>query len=230
MVHGRLQVDMIITQQKPLQELLKYLKKAEKIFLIGCGECSTTCKTGGEEQVLGLKSALEKAGHFITGWAVPDAPCIAAQVRMIFAKKLKEIREADSIMVLSCGLGAQSVKENDRFAKPVHIACDTLFMGAINKEGAFREKCSACGECVLDMTGGICPITLCAKGILNGPCGGSNKGKCETDRDMDCAWALIYNELKKEDRLDLMRAFQPPKDHSKTNKPRRLTLAASLPA
>lgn len=218
---------MIITKQKPLDEILRYIKTGEKVFLLGCGECSTTCKAGGEEEVLGIKKELEKRGITITGQAIPEAPCIAAKVRGEFAKHIKEIKEADSILVLACGLGAQSVKENDRFAKIVHIACDTLFMGAIDKEGAFKEKCSACGECVLELTGGICPITLCAKGILNGPCGGVNKGKCEVDKERDCAWVLIYNELKKQGNLDYFKKIQPPKDYSKANKPRQLKLTAS---
>ena len=221
---------MIITKRKPLAEILKYIKKAEKVFLVGCGECSTTCKSGGEEEVLVIKKELEDNGITITGWMVPEAPCVAAKLRGEFAKHLKEIKDADSILVLACGLGAQSVKENDRFAKIVHIACDTLFMGAVDKEGVFKEKCSACGECVLELTGGICPITLCAKGILNGPCGGTNKGKCEVDKERDCAWVLIYNELKRQGNLDYFKEIQPPKDHSKANKPRQLPANTPSPS
>ncbi|MCM8781463.1 MAG: methylenetetrahydrofolate reductase C-terminal domain-containing protein [Candidatus Omnitrophica bacterium] len=218
---------MIIAKLKPLAEILKYIKQGEKLFLVGCGECATTCKSGGEEEVLAIKKALEKEGITITGYTVPEAPCVAAKLRGEFAKHQREIKDADSMLVLACGLGAQSVKENDRFAKVVHIACDTLFMGAVDKEGVFKEKCSACGECVLELTGGICPITLCAKGILNGPCGGANKGKCEVDKERDCAWVLIYNELKKQGNLSRLREIQPPKDYSKTNKPRQLNQALS---
>lgn len=221
---------MIITKQKPLAEFLQYIKKGEKVFLVGCGECSTTCKSGGETEVLGIKKELENQGIIITGWTVPEAPCVAAKVRGEFAKHLKEIKEADSILVVACGLGAQSVRENDRFSKAIHIACDTLFMGEVDKEGFFKERCSACGECVLELTGGICPITLCAKGLLNGPCGGVNKGKCEVDKERDCAWVLIYNELKKQGNLKYFSQIQPPKDYSKTNKPRELKLTASSPA
>jgi len=221
---------MIITKQKPLKELLQYIKKGEKVFLVGCGECSATCKTGGETEVLAIKKELEGQGIVITGWAMPDAPCIAAKIKVEFAKHLKEIKDADSILVLACGLGAQSARENDRFSKVVHIACDTLFMGEIDKEGVFKERCSACGECVLELTGGICPITLCAKGLSNGPCGGVNKGKCEVDKDRDCAWALIYNELKRQNKLEHLKKIQPPKDHSKMNKPRQLRLPVSSPA
>jgi len=217
---------VIITKQKPLQEILQHIRKGEKVFLVGCGECSTTCKTGGEDEVAAVKQALEKEGVAITGWAVPKAPCVAAQIKTEFARHMKEIKEADSILVLACGLGSHSVRENDRFSKIIHVACDTMFMGEVDKDGVFRERCSACGECVLELTGGICPITLCAKGLLNGPCGGVNKGKCEVDKERDCAWVLIYNELKKQGKLDYLKRTQPPKDHSKMNKPRQLNLAS----
>ncbi|MFA4842929.1 MAG: methylenetetrahydrofolate reductase C-terminal domain-containing protein [Candidatus Omnitrophota bacterium] len=218
---------MIITKKKPLDELLKHIKKGEKVFLVGCGECSATCRTGGEPEVLAIRKEMEANGITITGFAIPSAPCVAAKIKAEFARHLKEVKEADSILVLACGLGAQSVRENDRFGKVVRIACDTLFMGEIDKEGVFKERCSACGECVLELTGGICPITLCAKGLLNGPCGGVNKGKCEVDKERDCAWVLIYNELKRQGKLERLKEIQPPKDYSKMNKPRQLTLPAA---
>jgi len=215
---------MIITKQKDFKEILKNLEGAKSIFLIGCGECSTTCKTGGEEEIKKIKEALEKEGKTITGYAIPSAPCIAAKVKLELAKSRKAIESSDAMLVLACGLGAQSVKENSRIEKPIHIACDTLFMGAIDASGVFLEKCSACGDCVLELTGLICPLTRCPKSLLNGPCGGQNKGKCEVDKDRDCAWILIYNELKKNNKLDLMRGITPPKDHSKTGKPRTVKL------
>ena len=234
---------MIITKQKDFKEILKYLEGANKIFLIGCGECSTTCKTGGEEEIKKVREALEKEGKVVTGYAVPEAPCIAAKVKLELAKNRKTIESSDAVLVLACGLGIQSVKENLRSAppsvspgagsrqcvsdggnKPVHVGCDTLFMGAIDSGGVFLEKCSACGDCVLELTGLICPITRCSKSLLNGPCGGQDKGKCEVDKNRDCAWILIYNELKKQNRLDLLRKIKPPKDHSKIAKPRELRL------
>lgn len=215
---------MIITKQKEFKEILKYLGDEKKIFLIGCGECSTTCKTGGEDEIKKVKEYLEKEGRQITGWCVPEAPCIAAKVKLELSKHRKEIESSDSILVMACGLGIQSVKENLRVARTVHVGCDTLFMGAIDSNGVFLEKCSACGDCVLELTALICPITRCAKGLLNGPCGGQDKGKCETDKTRDCAWILIYNELKKQNKLNLLKEKRPPKDYSKTSKPRQLTL------
>lgn len=215
---------MIITKQKELKEILKYLEGEKKIFLIGCGECSTTCKTGGEEDAKKIKELLEKEGKVVTGYCVPEAPCVAAKVKLELAKNRKLIEASDAILVLACGLGIQSVAENLRIDKKVHVGCDTLFMGAINSAGTFMEKCSACGDCILDLTALICPVTRCAKGLLNGPCGGQNKGKCEVDKERDCAWILIYNELKKQGKLHLLKEKLPPKDHSKSSKPRQLTL------
>lgn len=216
---------MIITKQKEFKEILKYLAGEDKIFLIGCGECSTMCKTGGEDDVKKIKDALEKDGKIVTGYSVPTAPCIAAKVKLELAKHKETVESSDAILVLACGLGIQSVKENLRTEKPVHVGCDTLFMGAIDSSGVFLEKCSACGDCILELTGLICPITRCPKSLMNGPCGGQDKGKCEVDKEKDCAWVLIYNELKKENKLGLLEEIKPPKDHSKITKPGRHAVA-----
>lgn len=215
---------MIITKQKELKEILKFLEGENKIFLIGCGECSTTCKSGGEEEIKKIKELLEKEGKAVTGYCVPEAPCVAAKVKMELAKSRKTIEVSDAILVLTCGLGIQSIKENLRVEKPVHVGCDTLFMGQLDSNNTFLEKCSACGDCVLELTGLICPITRCAKSLLNGPCGGQDKGKCEVDKDKDCAWILIYNEMKKQNRLNLLKETRPPKDHSKSTRPRQLKI------
>jgi len=215
---------VIITKQKELKEILKYLGREKKIFLIGCGECSTTCKTGGEEEVKNMITLLEKEGKVVTGYSIPSAPCVAAKVKLEIAKHRKAIESSDAILVLACGLGIQSVKENMRVKKPVHVGCDTLFMGAVDAGGSFLERCSACGDCVLEITGAICPVTRCSKGLINGPCGGQDKGKCEIDKDMDCAWILIYNELKAQGKLDLLKEKRPARDYSKSSKPHHLKL------
>ena len=215
---------MIITKQKRLKDIIRYLCDEKKIFLVGCGECSTTCKTGGEDEVKNIKEALEKEGKVVTGYSIPSAPCVAAKVKLELAKHKKTIESSDAILVLACGLGIQSVKENIRIQKPIHVGCDTLFMGAIDSSGSFLERCSACGDCVLELTGSICPITRCAKSLINRPCGRQNKGKCVADQNRDCAWILIYNELKKQGKLSLLKEKRPPRDHSKSSKPRQLTL------
>jgi hypothetical protein len=172
-----------------------------------------------------MKELLEKEGKLVTGYCIPESPCVAAKVKLELAKNRKAIESADAILVLACGLGIQSVKENLRVGRPVHVGCDTLCMGATDSSGAFLEWCSGCGDCVLELTNLICPVTRCPKSLLNGPCGGQDKGKCEVDKNNDCAWVLIYNELKKKNKLHLLKEIHPPKDHSRTTKPRKLILA-----
>jgi ferredoxin len=215
---------MIITEQKPIPEILESLKEYKKIFLVGCGECAATCKTGGEPELVKMKQLLEEQGKTVLGVCLPSAPCIAAQIKTELAKNIKTLREAEAILVLACGLGAQSVKDNDRIGLAVFPACNTLFGAVLDAQGNFYEKCSLCGECVLDITGGICPITLCAKGLLNGPCGGMDKGKCEVDKEQDCAWVLIYKELEKRKKLGLLKEIRKAKDFKKTTKPHKLIM------
>jgi ferredoxin len=215
---------MIITEQKSLQEILQGLKEYKKVFLVGCGECATTCKTGGKDELLKMQQELEKHGKTILGICIPDAPCVASQIKTEFAKNMKALKEAEAILVLACGLGVQSVKDNDRIGLAVLPGCNTLFGAVMDAQGNFYEKCSLCGECVLDITGGICPLTLCPKGLLNGPCGGVDRGKCEVDKDKDCAWVLIYKELEKKKKLNNLKEIQPAKDFKKTTKPHKLVM------
>lgn len=216
---------MVITQQKKFEEILKALGDFKKIFIVGCGDCAATCKTGGEPEVLDMKKRLEEAGKIVTGYVVPEAPCVAAQLASAFAKNRKALEEADGILVLACGGGTQSVGVNNRPGKRAISGCDTLFIGYVDKAGVeLGEYCSACGDCILNETGGICPITRCTKGLLNGPCGGSDKGKCEVDKERDCAWALIFEALKKEGSVHLMKEVKPPKDFSKTTRPHKVIL------
>jgi hypothetical protein len=118
----------------------------------------------------------------------------------------------------------QSVKDNDRFGLEVFPGCNTSFAAVMDSQGNFNEKCSMCGNCVLDITSGICPVTLCPKGLLNGPCGGMNKGKCELDQDKDCAWVLIFKEAQKGEKLERFKKINPPKDFNKTTKPHNLVV------
>jgi len=215
---------MIISRQKPLDELLSSLKEYNKIFLVGCGECATTCKSGGEEEVLKMKKDLEKAGKIITGYCVPSAPCVAAKLKTELAKNLKSLRQSKAVLVLACGLGVQSFKDNDRLDLAVFPGCDSIFGAVMDAQGNFFEKCSMCAECVLDETAGICPITLCPKGLLNGPCGGMNKGKCEVDNENDCAWVLIYKALEKNKKLESLKEIRAPKDFKKSLRPHKLIM------
>ena len=215
---------MIISQQKPLDELLVNLKEYNKIFLVGCGECAATCKSGGQPELLKMKADLEAQGKTVLGMCLPSAPCVAAQIKTELAKNMQALRDSEAILVLACGLGVQSVKDNDRLGLAILPANNTLFGAVMDAQGNFYEKCSMCAECVLDETAGICPITLCSKGLLNGPCGGMNKGKCEVDSERDCAWVLIYKELEKKKKLESLKEIRPPRDFKKSGKPHKLIM------
>ena len=205
---------MIITQQKPLDEIQRMLKPYKKIFVIGCGTCSTTCQTGGEDQVKEMVKKLEDKK--IVGTMVVESPCDARLLKKDANKHKEEIAEADAILCMSCGAGVQDIVDN---LGKVSIPClDTKFIGKIERIGQFYERCRACGDCVLWDTGGICPIVRCPKGMLNGPCGGMFDGKCEVGGyKNDCAWVLIYDRLNKLGMLDLISDYKAPRDNSKLN-------------
>lgn len=202
---------MIITEQKPMEEILEMIKPHHKLFIVGCGTCSTSCQTGGEEEV---KEMAEKLGERVNGWAMVEDPCDLRLNRRDLRGHKKELAESDAVLVMACGAGVQTV--NDFTEKITLPALNTLFIGQTERLGKFHDMCQACGDCILDETGGICPLTRCAKGLLNGPCGGQVDGKCEVgDYVNECAWIQIYERLEEQDRLDLFTEFRPPRDFSK---------------
>ena len=214
---------MIIQKQKPFEEILGYLEGEKKVFIFGCADCATACKVGGEDELAEMKKKLEGQGFEVTGTYVLDTACLTGEVR----KRGKELKEkldaADSALVLACGTAAQTV--GDTLNIIAHPGADSLFIGNVERLGKYTEKCSACGKCILEETGGICPVTRCAKGLLNGPCGGYSKdGKCEVDPDQDCAWLLIYERLGERGKLDWMETVKDAKDQSITSasSPRKL--------
>ena len=202
---------MIITKKKPNEEIDEMIAPFEKLFVVGCGTCATKCMTGGEEQV---NEIVERLGERVVGYQVVEEPCDKRLNRRDLREYKKKIEAADAVIVMSCGVGVQAIA--DYADKVVIPATDTMFMGETERFGIFHNRCYACGDCILDETGGICPITRCAKGLLNGPCGGFVEGKCEVGGyEEDCAWTLIYNRLKDQDRLELFTKFRPPRDYSK---------------
>jgi len=204
---------MIIQKQKDFEKILESLKGEKRIFIFGCADCATACKVGGEEEVAAMKEKLEQQGFEIVGTYVLDTACLTGEVRKR-GKELKEqLDQCDSALILACGTAVQTV--GDTLGIVVHPGADSLFMGNVVRLGKYEEKCSACGECILEETGGICPLTRCAKGLMNGPCGGYSKdGKCEVDPDQDCAWLLIYERLKERGRLDWLESVKEAKNHS----------------
>lgn len=210
---------MIIQKQKSFEDILEALGDEQKIFIFGCADCATACKTGGEEELADMKTRLEDAGKTVTGTVVADTACMRGEVRKKAAEFAEQIDAADGVLVLACGTGVQTI--GDLTGKSTHTGVDALFIGETVRQGKYIEKCSACGQCILEDTGGICPVTRCSKGLLNGPCGGySEDGKCEVDPEKDCAWILIYERLKETGRLDKMREVQGAKDYSTAGKAR----------
>jgi hypothetical protein len=206
-----------ITKQKPIEEIEQQLEDIEKVYVIGCGTCATMTKTGGREEVLDMKESLQEMGKVVTGWTVIPTACDEMTGATI-KENNGAIQGADCLLVMSCALGVQ--KAGSHNGKPVIPALDTLFIGMEEEPGYFHEACDQCGHCVLGYTAGICPITACHKGLLNGPCGGTNNGKCEIDKEKDCAWTLIYRRLKEQDRLDVMKRYQPPRNSQIVPRPR----------
>jgi len=212
---------VIISEQKPLPEILKSLEGEQRIFLVGCKGCAEACYTGGEAQVLEMKQKLEEEGKTIVGYSVVDFLCDKALVKFRLKAHEEEIIGADSLLVMTCGIGVQATAKV--VDKVTHPACNTISVGGARGEWRGEERCLECGECLLDYTGGICPLTACTKSLINGPCGGAKDGKCEFEPETrDCGWHLIYERLKKLNQLDKMRIMLGAKDYSKMRPPPHL--------
>jgi len=207
-----------ITRQKPFSEVMQLLERFNRVFIIGCGTCATMARTGGRDEVLEMKNRLQETGKLVTGWTVIPTAC--DEMTGETARENEEaIKNAGCSLVMACALGVQRVNSYLN-SKPVIPALDTLFIGMEETPGTFYEACAQCGQCVLGETAGICPLTACNKGLLNGPCGGTNNGKCEVDKEKDCAFTLIYRRLKEQGRLDLMRKYHPPRNYQTVPRPR----------
>ncbi len=206
-----------ITKQKTFEEIEQQLNGFDRVYVAGCGTCATMTKTGGREEVLNVKEHLQALGKLVTGCTVIPTAC-DEMTEAAIKENNGAIQNANCVLVMACALGVH--KLSTYVDKPVIPALDTLFIGIEDSPGCFQEVCVQCGQCILGQTAGICPLTACHKGLLNGPCGGTNDGKCEVDKEKDCAWTLIYQRLEKQDRLDLMRKHQSPRDYNVVLKPR----------
>ena len=204
---------MIVSEQKPWEEIIGYLEGENKVFILGCNGCAQASGTGGPVQVEEMKVKLEAAGKRVTGAKVIDFLCQKALVKSGLRARTGQVQAADSILVMTCGIGIQAVAA--AVNKVCHPACNTVSLGGSRGEWEGSERCMECGECLLDYTGGICPLTACTKGLINGACGGSSNGKCELDPRKDCGWELIYNRLKAKNQLDKLTIFVPPKNYNK---------------
>ncbi|MDE7244461.1 MAG: methylenetetrahydrofolate reductase C-terminal domain-containing protein [Oscillospiraceae bacterium] len=211
---------MIITQKKPVEELLEMLEGVKKVAVIGCGQCASACQTGGEPEIQAMKELLEEHGMEVVGTVLPDECCHKLLVKR--DSKAVKTSGAEAVVCLACGDGTQTVADN--LPLPVYPANNTMFLGQVERVGIFNEYCRMCGDCVLGSTGGICPITKCAKSLVNGPCGGQKNGKCEVNPDNDCAWILIYKRLVEIGQEHKLGQTRPDKGYSGVSYPRRINL------
>jgi ferredoxin len=213
-----------ITQTKSEEEIDRLLKGLGRIFIVGCGTCVTLTRTGGEPEVQAMKEALSEKGKMVTGQTVVPVACDNL-TREFLNDFGAQIDQADVLLIMTCAFGVQTIARQLR--KMVVPALDTLFIGKETAFGMFDEICTQCGTCIIGETGGICPVTNCHKGLVNGPCGGTNHGKCEIDVNKDCVWTLIYERLKELDGLDTMRKYQKPRNHQGEPKPGKFKLPAA---
>lgn len=207
---------MIVAKRKPFREIKELVSGSQKILILGCGTCVAVCLAGGEKEVAILASQLKMALALDDQDLKIDELTIERQCDREFIEEIREkvnIDDYDLVLSTACGAGVQLL--SDVFEHKVVLpALDTTFIGVAEGPGMWTERCRSCSDCVLAETGGICPVTICAKGLVNGPCGGTRKGKCEVDPEKDCAWTLIYNRLEKLGRLDRMKEIAPAKKHS----------------
>lgn len=203
---------MIVAERKRIPELVELLQGSKKILVLGCGTCVTVCLAGGEREVSIISSALRIASKVGSLDFEIEELTIERQCDNVFIEEAADaIKRNDIILSLGCGAGVQAIAER-YIEKPVYAGLNTAFIGILEERGLWTEKCAACGACVLHKYGGICPITRCAKHMLNGPCGGSREERCEVRPDRPCAWQLIYHRLKNIGQLDRLKKIEPPKN------------------
>ena len=205
---------MIVADKKPIEEIIDSIKDFSKILILGCNECVTVCEAGGKKEVGILASALRM--YFLNqGQDVKiDENTLERQCDHEYLDEiLDEVDQYEAIVSLACGVGVQFAAEKYT-TTPILPGVNTTFLGATEERGLWTERCQACGSCVLATTGGICPISRCAKRVMNGPCGGSSNGKCEIHGDVICAWQLIIERLKALDKMDTYETLTPIKDWS----------------
>ena len=206
---------MIVAERKPLDQILQVLVPFKRILVLGCGSCVTVCLTGGEKQADELAAQLRLAAQQKGLDLTVDVDCITRQCDREFVQNLKaDPGKYDAVLSIACGVGVGFMSELYPTV-PVLPGLNTTFYGANVAAGVWAEYCHGCGDCVLAWTGGICPIARCSKSLINGSCGGTNKGKCEINKDMDCGWLLIYKRLKELGRLEELATMREPRDWRK---------------
>jgi ferredoxin len=203
---------MIVAEQKSLQEMKTLLGSAEKVLVVGCGTCVTVCFAGGEREAAIVAASLRMSTRLDGSPKSIQEVTVQRQCEWEYLDTIADqVKEAQVVLSLGCGIGVQAIAEHfpDAWVAP---GLNTSFLGLPVEQGTWTERCAACGDCILGLTGGICPIARCSKSLLNGPCGGSEDGHCEINPEIDCAWQLIYDRLSRMGRLDSLMEIQPPKN------------------
>ena len=215
---------MITAERKPMEEIIACIRPHKRILLLGCNECVTVCAAGGRKEVGLLATALQmdvmKSGRTLDIKEMTlERQCDPEYVDEL----VTVIDTVDAVLSMACGCGVQEVARRYK-NKPVFPAVNTKFMGASERQGVWAERCQGCGDCVLGITAGICPIARCSKRLMNGPCGGSTNGKCEISPEVDCAWQLIWDRLQELGMADRYEEILEAKDWrtSRDGGPRRI--------
>jgi len=205
---------MIVADRKPIEEIIGEIKDKKNILILGCNECVTVCEAGGKKEVGVLASAL-RMNFLKQGQEVKiDENTLQRQCDHEYLEEIRDvIDQYDAVVSLACGVGVQFMAEK-YFDLPIYPGVNTCFMGATEERGVWTERCQGCGQCILARTGGLCPVSRCAKRLFNGPCGGSSQGKCEVGKETDCIWQLIVEQLKVLGRMDDYENISPIKDWS----------------
>lgn len=204
---------MIVGKQKPITEIWEMVKDSRKVLIFGCNTCVAVCHAGGVKEAEILASLIRlKAAQENVALTVEHNACERQCEPEFIQPYFEKFKEYDLVLSLACGAGVNLVSELSEVR--IYPGLNTEFYGAVPQSGVFTEVCGGCGNCILHLTGGICPIVRCSKSLLNGPCGGTNKGKCEVSSELDCAWYLIVEKMKKLGTLEKLFEIQPPKNWS----------------
>lgn len=203
---------MIVAEQKSLDEIKTLVGSARNVLVVGCGTCVTVCFAGGSREAAIVSSSLRMASKLEGGPKNVSDVTVQRQCEWEYLDAIADqINSVDLVLSLGCGIGVQAIAEHfpNTWVVP---GLNTKFLGLPTEQGVWAERCAACGDCILGLTGGICPIARCSKSLLNGPCGGSEGGHCEVSPEIDCAWQLIYDRLSSLGKLDVLMDLQPPKN------------------
>jgi ferredoxin len=215
---------MIVAEPKPVKEIVEMVKDAVRVLVVGCKGCVTVCNVGGAKEAAILASALRIARRNDESF-VADSHTLERQCDPEYIAELEDIVGSyDAVISLACGVGPQFLSERYPSVR-VFPGVDTRFIGGAVDHGIWSERCAGCGTCVVHFFGGLCPIARCSKSLMNGPCGGSNNGKCEISKDVDCIWDIIVTKMMEQKRINELLEFKPPKSWvtARDGGPRKLT-------